>query len=84
MKANAPNRCRKNCQLPVCGDGIVDSGEECDGPGSGSGSAKIQCTDSCQLAGGGCCEASSGGAGGAALLALCVGALLRRRKQNFT
>lgn len=27
---NTPNACRANCQLPSCGDLVVDSGEECD------------------------------------------------------
>lgn len=26
-----PNRCRTNCKLPFCGDGVVDCGEQCDG-----------------------------------------------------
>eukprot|EP01098_Paradermamoeba_levis_P006207 TRINITY_DN2582_c0_g1_i1.p1 TRINITY_DN2582_c0_g1~~TRINITY_DN2582_c0_g1_i1.p1 ORF type:complete len:839 (-),score=304.57 TRINITY_DN2582_c0_g1_i1:204-2720(-) len=26
-----PNRCRTNCKLPSCGDGVADCGEQCDG-----------------------------------------------------
>ena len=26
----APNACRTDCRLPHCGDGVVDTGEECD------------------------------------------------------
>eukprot|EP01097_Dermamoeba_algensis_P003161 TRINITY_DN2268_c0_g1_i1.p1 TRINITY_DN2268_c0_g1~~TRINITY_DN2268_c0_g1_i1.p1 ORF type:complete len:857 (-),score=254.91 TRINITY_DN2268_c0_g1_i1:197-2767(-) len=36
-----PNRCRKNCKLPSCGDGVVDCGEECDGG--------PVCTSSCTI-----------------------------------
>ena len=36
-----PDRCRRSCELPRCGDLIVDSGEACDGG--------PECTPSCAL-----------------------------------
>jgi cysteine-rich repeat protein len=30
LNADAPDRCRSSCRLPACGDGIVDTGEQCD------------------------------------------------------
>ena len=30
LNANAPDACRLTCELPTCGDGIVDSDESCD------------------------------------------------------
>ncbi|MFT6627080.1 MAG: cysteine-rich repeat protein [Flavobacteriales bacterium] len=30
LNADEPNTCRTNCTAPMCGDGIVDDGEDCD------------------------------------------------------
>ncbi len=38
---DAADSCRRNCTLPRCGDGILDSGEECDG--------SLACLSSCIL-----------------------------------
>lgn len=46
-----PNACRTDCTLPVCGDYVVDSGEECD-KGSNYNSDKIPgaCRRNCKRA----------------------------------
>jgi cysteine-rich repeat protein len=46
--ANAP--CRTNCQLPRCGDGIVDTtnGEQCDQGASNSNAPNATCRTTCQ------------------------------------
>jgi cysteine-rich repeat protein len=41
-----PNACRRNCQLPYCGDGIEDSGEACDDGNTADGDS---CTSSCEI-----------------------------------
>jgi hypothetical protein len=42
-----PNRCRTNCRLPWCGDGVADRGEDCDeGPGN-SDSEPDRCRTDC-------------------------------------
>ena len=66
-------------KVPLCGDGFLDVGEECDDGNTFSGDG---CTDKCvdELAangGGGCCSAS-GGAAGSGLLALISAAILAR------
>lgn len=47
--ADLPDRCRADCQLPRCGDGIVDSGEACDDgnatPGDGCESTCVESVD---------------------------------------
>ena len=46
--SNTKDKCRTNCQLPVCGDTIQDTGEECDlgqGNANGVGSG---CDTSCR------------------------------------
>jgi hypothetical protein len=80
--ADAPNACRTWCQLPSCGDGIVDDGEQCD-PGP---TGDAVCDSSCKLvnppASGGCCQTDRGGAGGAlGLGAVALGLVLRRRRR---
>jgi cysteine-rich repeat protein len=45
--ANVPDSpCRTNCQTPFCGDGIVDTGEECDDGNRTTGDA---CTNACNI-----------------------------------
>lgn len=46
--ADAPNACRLDCTLPICGDGIVDNefGEECDDGNNTDGDG---CSATCQL-----------------------------------
>jgi len=43
--ADQPDKCRTNCKRPKCGDGIVDSGEECDleGANSPTGMCDLNC-----------------------------------------
>jgi len=47
--ADLPNRCRTNCARPVCGDGIIDSGETCDDGPNNSNSRRDACRITCQL-----------------------------------
>lgn len=42
--ADIPNRCRENCLIPRCSDGIVDRGEQCDDGNYDDGDA---CSNSC-------------------------------------
>ncbi len=44
--ADAPDACRTDCTLPMCGDGIVDSGEECD---DGNDVEDDGCSNRCRL-----------------------------------
>ena len=48
---DVPNACRRNCQLPVCGDGILDSNfaEECDDASNNSDVNPDACRTSCRL-----------------------------------
>ena len=49
LSDTTPNACRTNCQLPSCGDGVVDTGEVCDlGAQNGTG---IGCNATCTLLG---------------------------------
>jgi len=41
----APNACRTNCTNPACGDNVVDTGEECEPPGSATCDATCQDVD---------------------------------------
>lgn len=41
-----PNACRTNCQLPFCGDGVKDVGEECD---DGNANERDGCTWRCLI-----------------------------------
>ena len=36
--------CSTSCRLEACGNGVVDSGEECDGGAAGSASCDVDCT----------------------------------------
>jgi cysteine-rich repeat protein len=45
--ANVADRCRTNCKLPVCGDGIQDSGEQCDDPAGNSDDPNRACRLDC-------------------------------------
>ena len=70
-------------KVPLCGDGFLDPGEECDDGNTFSGDG---CTDKCvdELAangGGGCCSATGGGAG-SGVLGLAVLALIRVRRRT--
>jgi len=48
LNADEPDSiCRTNCMLPFCGDGIVDTGEECD---DGNAVDNDACTNACTLA----------------------------------
>lgn len=42
-----PNACRSNCKLAYCGEGVTDSGEQCD---DGNTINNDSCTNTCQLA----------------------------------
>lgn len=44
--ADEPDRCRLDCRLPTCGDGIIDSDEECD---DGNDVDNDGCNNRCQL-----------------------------------
>jgi cysteine-rich repeat protein len=70
-------------KVPLCGDGFLDPGEECDDGNTFSGDG---CTDKCvdELAangGGGCCSASGGGTS-SGMLALGVIAWTRKRRRT--
>jgi cysteine-rich repeat protein len=43
---NTPDACRATCTLPVCGDGVVDTGEQCD---DGNRVARDNCNNVCRL-----------------------------------
>lgn len=45
---SSPDACRESCRLPFCGDGVVDSGEECD---DGNSNGSSNCNPSCILTG---------------------------------
>jgi len=47
--ADLPNKCRTNCENPICGDGIIDVTEECDTANSRSNSAPNACRMNCTL-----------------------------------
>lgn len=78
--ADTPDSCRTWCQVPTCGDRILDSNEQCDdGPSGGIGcSAKCEIIEGAEL--GGCCSAQRD-AGGAGLLAMIVLGAVRRRRR---
>ena len=46
LNADTPDTCRTNCQEPICGDLIVDTGEECDDANDDESDA---CTTSCTV-----------------------------------
>ncbi len=56
---DAPDACRTDCSVAHCGDGVVDSGEECDGTslevtactdlGEGYTGGSLACLDTCSL-----------------------------------
>lgn len=83
--ADRPNTCRTYCQLPTCGDSIVDTGEECDRGLDGDGSCTPTCTKKEVPGIGGCCS-TSGAPAGSIVLGTLVGALFlvgghRRRRR---
>ncbi len=84
--ADRPNTCRTYCQLPSCGDLIVDEGEECDRGLEGDGSCTPECTAKEVPSLGGCCSTSGGPAGSFALGAVVAGLFLvgghRRRRRR--
>lgn len=43
-----PNACRTDCSTPVCGDGVTDSGESCDGESRDGCASNEACLDSCE------------------------------------
>ena len=72
----------------VCGNGVVDPGEQCDDGNTTSGDG---CSSTCQFengsdmegkTGGGCCSASRDPSGAIVLSVLTVGVILRRRKRR--
>jgi len=82
--ADKPDTCRTYCQLPTCGDEIVDEAEECDRGLEGDGTCTPDCLSKTVPSIGGCCSTSGGPAGSLALGAI-VGALLlvgRRRSRR--
>jgi hypothetical protein len=83
--ADEPNACRTYCQMPSCGDEILDDGEECDRGLEGNASCTPECTSKEIPSLGGCCQASGGPAGSFALGAIVAGLLLvggRRRRRR--
>lgn len=81
--ADAPGKCRTFCQLPSCGDRIVDDGEECDRGLEGDGTCTATCTAIEIPDLGGCCSTGTGGAAGSFALGAMVGlTLLRGRRQS--
>ena len=65
----------------ICGDGIVDTGEECDAGPMGSPT----CSTKCKIiaaSGGGCCSASGDAAGSLALGAAVLALAMRRRRRS--
>jgi len=78
--------CIVGIKTPVCGDGVLDSGETCDDGNVAGGDG---CSSSCQVEdempmmtdGGGCCSAQRSGSG-SALLAFGVGLALRKRRRG--
>jgi len=80
--ADRSNACRTWCQLPRCGDNILDDGEECDGGPTGSST----CTDQCVAIGapslGGCCSVDRDAGGSWGLAAVVLGLVLRRRRRS--
>jgi MYXO-CTERM domain-containing protein len=89
----APDACRTDCQVAVCGDGVVDTGEACD---DGNSDDDDDCLSDCTLPGtdgglspGGCgCRMGVGGSAGGLPLAplmfalLMAGLILRRRRRR--
>jgi MYXO-CTERM domain-containing protein len=77
-----PDACRTDCQPAVCGDGVVDTGEQCD---DGNDDEEDDCLSDCTLADsgvtpGGCgCRTGAGSTPVAPLLGFLLGLLLRRR-----
>lgn len=60
LNGDAPDRCRPDCSLPRCGDGIIDTGEVCDDGNLVSGDA---CSGDCasrETCGNGYLDASIG------------------------
>src|SRR5215470_2081607 len=43
---SAPDACRTDCRLPSCGDGVVDTGEQCDDGNTRDGDC---CSSACQI-----------------------------------
>ena len=80
--ADMPGACRTYCQLPACGDRIVDDGEECDRGMEGDGSCTASCTEIVIPDLGGCCSTTGGGAAGSLALGAMVGAVLLRRRRR--
>ncbi len=76
-----PDACRTNCQLPHCGDGVVNTGEECDP----SADDDRPCTAECRLVetDSGCagCGAGAGAGGVAGPLVTLLLAYLARAKR---
>ncbi|HEY0190780.1 MAG TPA: DUF4215 domain-containing protein [Kofleriaceae bacterium] len=69
---------------PVCGDGIVQDGEQCDDGNdvAGDGCTSCHIVPDPDIDGGGCGCSSAPDAGGASLFALAVGALLIPRRRR--
>ena len=68
-------------RVPRCGDGIIDSGEECDDGNNVSGDGcSATCEDDFSAGGGGC--AASGGAGWGALVIVALGLGYRCRRAS--
>ncbi|MEO7091949.1 MAG: DUF4215 domain-containing protein, partial [Polyangiales bacterium] len=84
--ADVPDTCRTYCQLPSCGDDIVDEGEQCDRGLQGDGSCTPMCTSKVVPELGGCCSTGGGPAGSFALGAIVGGLFLvgghRRRRRT--
>ncbi len=63
-----PNACRTTCQNPRCGDGVIDTGEECDGGSNCNSSCRLTSTagtgGTSGTGGTGGAPAGTGGSGG--------------------
>ncbi len=82
-----PDACRGDCQVAVCGDGVVDTGEQCD---DGNNDEQDDCLADCTLidngvSPGGCgCSTGAGSTPAAPILwsLLLLGLVLRRRSRR--
>jgi MYXO-CTERM domain-containing protein len=79
--ADAPDVCRTDCSLPKCGDGIVDSSEQCDVGPNGDEVCSNECTMNEPVVGGCGCQSSRPSAAGFGLFAF-MGALVLRRRRS--
>ncbi len=75
-----PDACRLDCEIPRCGDYIVDTGEDCDAGPSGDATCSKKCKAIAVPDSGGC--ASGDSSGGSALVMLVIGVVLVARRRT--